>query len=96
MVMCRQTVQRYGGFPIPAIVVRDAGEALPGGYTRQPLSVHSTYSRVKVIIIQRFPGQYRLLFVVLPRERLVCSYLNTAAGRMDVLISLIAYAESPG
>ena len=42
MAMCRQTVQRYGGFPIPAIVVRDAGEALSGGNTRQPLPVTRT------------------------------------------------------
>ena len=42
MDMCRQTVQRYGGFPIPAIVVRDAGEALSGGNTRQPLPVTRT------------------------------------------------------
>ena len=28
MAMRQQTVQRYGGFPIPAIVVRDAWEAL--------------------------------------------------------------------
>ena len=40
MAMCRQTVQRYGGFPIPAIFVRDAGEALSGGYTRQPSRLH--------------------------------------------------------
>ena len=40
MAMCRQTVQSYGGFPIPAIVVRDAGkpflwlhETAPSGYT---------------------------------------------------------------
>ena len=42
MAMRRQTVQRYGGFPIPAIVVRDAGEALSGGNTRQPLPVTRT------------------------------------------------------
>ena len=40
MAMCRQTVQRYGGFPISAIVVRDVGEALSGGYTRQPSRLH--------------------------------------------------------
>ena len=45
MAMCRQTVQRYGGFPIPAIVVRDAGEGLSGGYTRQPLPVTRTVTR---------------------------------------------------
>ena len=45
MAMCRQTVQRYGGFPIPAIVVRDAGEALSCGYTRQPLPVTRTVTR---------------------------------------------------
>ena len=39
MAMCRQTVQRYGGFTIPAIFVRDAGEALSGGYARQPIPV---------------------------------------------------------
>ena len=37
MAMCRQTVQRYGGFPIPAIVVRDVGEAFPV-VTRDSLS----------------------------------------------------------
>ena len=42
MAMCRQTVQRYGGFTIPAIFVRDAGEALSGGNTRQPLPVTRT------------------------------------------------------
>ena len=37
MAMCRQTVQRYGGFPIPAIVVQDVGEAFPV-VTRDSLS----------------------------------------------------------
>ena len=40
MAMCRQTVQRYGGFPIPAIVVRDAGEAFPVVTRDSPSLLH--------------------------------------------------------
>ena len=40
MAMCRQTVQRYGGFPIPAIVVRDAGEAFPVVTRDSPFRLH--------------------------------------------------------
>ena len=40
MAMCRQTVQRYGGFPIPAIVVRDAGEAFPVVTRDSPSRLH--------------------------------------------------------
>ena len=40
MAMRQQTVQRYGGFPIPAIVVRDVGEAFPVVTRDSPSRLH--------------------------------------------------------
>ena len=40
MAMRQQTVQRYGGFPIPAIVVRDAWEALSAVTRDIPSRLH--------------------------------------------------------